>query len=150
MNKDFLNYELSLELQKLGFENKCFAKWRQDREEEWYDPRKGEEITLGSNNIYLSEGNYPYRGDRSLLLCGAPLPYQAFKFFRDEYGKFALIFSDGYQWTYDLRWSDPEELDKYPSVRFPIKEVGREMYNTYEEAEIKAIEKLIEIVKTTS
>lgn len=128
MKKHFLNYNISSQLEVI--DKNEVLKWVSVA---FIDPQ---------NSVYMRTESYAPNNSIDTYL-----PYQAFKFIREEYGKFALIFSDGYQWTYDLRWSDPEELDKYPSVRFPIKESDREMFDTYEEAEIKAIEKLIEVIK---
>lgn len=76
----------------------------------------------------------------------APLYQQAFKFFRDNYGKNVLIFSDGFQWTFDIRHIDKDDLMQYPTKFYPPKEVDRQMFASYESAELECLKKLIEII----
>lgn len=134
MKKHFLDYELSLEFKEIGFLEDGFGLYREGDLEilsGWY------------NNSFIRR--YPDTDK----ICVALITQQAFRFIRERYGKTALIFSDGFQWSYDLRWADPDANfeDPYPGIMFPKKESDREMFDTYEEAEIKAIKKLIEVIK---
>lgn len=136
MEKEFMSYELSLKLKDLGFKEKCDATWRQDTEHEWYDPRKGEEITLGSNKIFLR--TYLYLGkDDSYELCRAPLWQQAFNWFRINHNLSGEIYYFRKQWHIDI-----EDMEKDHNIFSTPNNQG---YLTYEEAREKTIEKLIQI-----
>jgi hypothetical protein len=131
MEKEFVPYEQSSELKELGFNETCFKV---------YDD-------LGFLQKESVMNTCEIECDVVLERYLAPLYQQAFRWFREKHGKNAILFSDGFQWTFDLRWIDHEDISQYPFVQFPKKEVGREMFDTYEEAELECLKKLIEIVK---
>ena len=120
MEKEFIPYEQALALKELGFDEKCLS-------------------------YPMSNTDVSGRTWTSVIV--APLYQQAFRWFREKHQKNIIIFSDGCQWTFDLRWVDEDSLDKYPTIQFPRREVGREWFDTYEEAELECLKKLIEIVK---
>ena len=134
MENEFVPYKQSLELKELGFDDNCFCIYNREmkiRFNNLHNPMdRDKNAKLTSNN-----GRYP-----------APLYQQAFRWFIENYGKNGILFSDGCQWTFDLRWEDDDDYG-YPSIQFPKKEVGREMFDTYEEARFECLKKLIEIVK---
>lgn len=129
MEKHFINYNQSLALKEFGFDEPCLASW----------------------NFYTNEFNYnsypsTFSSDDVIQL---PLKSQVFEWFRKNHllgheincpfvsysGKNANIINNG---MYELYITDEEQLI--------IKE--EDFYNTdYFEAESKAIDKLIEIVK---
>lgn len=125
MGKEFVPYKEALALKELGFDMECIAGWRLHTD----------------NSIKLIL--YPAK----LTQLKTPLYQQAFKWFRKKYGKHVILFSDGFQWTFDLRCIEEDDIMQYPSIQFPKKEVGRTMHDTYEEAQITALRKLIDIVK---
>lgn len=126
MKEQFIPYELALKLKELGLNLDYIL--------QYYNPEYGSKSTLYSPNRITCSRFIP-----------APLWQQAFDFIREKYNKNAILFSDGFQWTFDLRWIDEDDIMQYPSTQFPKKEVGREMFDTYYEAREKALEKLIEI-----
>lgn len=128
MKNLFITFEQSQKIKSLGFNEPCLG---------FYDEFNNNTVVFG-----LSEGSN-----------NAPTYQQAFKFIRDKYDKNVVIFSDGFQWTFDLRWKDEQELSSYPGVKFPKKEIDRVMFDTYEDAESTCLDKLIEIIsdnKTSS
>lgn len=136
MEEQFLSRKLSQKLKSLGFNEKCIGYYHSN-EVSFYKEPWGDN-TNSNEKLYHSD-------------CTAPLIQQARDFLREKYNKFPVVFSDGFKWTYDLRWPDLTELDnKYPGVMFPKIEAEREYFDTYNEAELKAIEKIIEIEENES
>jgi len=118
MKKEFIPYEQALELKKLGFKEICLA---------WYHKGK-----LTFNEFYdLSDINEHPRNS------SAPLYQQAFRWFREKYEYIPHVFrnstSGKYSWKID---------DRYSYVDYTA-----DIFNTYEEAELACLKKLIEIVK---
>lgn len=108
MEKEFVPYELGLELKQLGFKETCLG---------WFA------------DSYLRIGaiveNKHVQGEGETL---APTYSQAFRWFREKYDLFISIvhYVNGYSIN-DLR-----------------------RFDTYEEAELACLKKLIEIVKTNN
>jgi hypothetical protein len=146
MEKEFVPYELAVKLKAIGFDEPCFAKYTFIPEDEidWFTiPEQG----ITNKTSFGSSKNYNSKSFEKEGTISAPTFSQAFRWFREKHQKNNILFSDGYQWTFDLRWADEDSLDKYPSVQFPRREVGREMFDTYEEAELACLAKLIEIAE---
>jgi hypothetical protein len=123
MNKEFIPYEESFALKELGFNEECF--W-------WY----GFEKYLRKDRIGTST-NYSYFLESKS--CSAPLYSQAFRWFREKYDLDSHISRD-----YSLR-----EIPKQYCYTINTEEGLEESknFNTYEEAELECLKKLIEIVK---
>ena len=122
MKAEFIPYKQALELKELGFNEKC----------------------LGYHNLdpYLPNPTFnlviPFEHEWCLP---APLYQQAFRFFRDNYGLFCWVYptvnlgnKETARWTFDTT-----DFTK-TSFRFYT-------FDTYEEAELACLKKLIEIVK---
>ena len=125
MNKEFIPYEQALELKELGFNEECLLQYSLTYDED--DKTIGVELFNASDCIVTSSRNYPIK---------APLYQQAFRWFREKYGYAISIISQGF---YDY------EFDIYhPSMD---KRFNSDYYNTYEEAELVCLKKLIEIAK---
>lgn len=136
MEKYFTNYNQSLALKELGFNEPCFG----------YYLETGEWIPAS----YSRKGTvYPSNSDLLLDLVSAPLKSQVFEWFRKNYllgheincpfvsysGKIAEIKNEG---RYELYITDEEQLALPEDI----------FYSTdYFEAESKAIDKLIEIIQ---
>jgi hypothetical protein len=122
MKKEFVPYEQALALKELGFDEQCLALYDLDGK-----------ITIefvNWNNAINRKDNY---------LISASLYSQAFRWFREKYGMvFNLIGSGPY----------------YPSISFISTDGNSEIelgeFETYEEAELECLVKLIEIVKEKS
>jgi hypothetical protein len=122
MNKEFIPYKQALELKELGFNESCFGYYNY-------------------NGSHFFE-HKPKTDDKNLTK--APLFQQVFRWFREKYNLFGCI---------DLHTSTP--IHWYIRIDDIIKndyiyhsEDENLKYNTYEEAEIECLKKLIEIVKT--
>jgi len=120
MTKEFIPYEQALELKELSFDEWCY-------------------------NVYEKDGRLcnTYESDRwqhenPKLIIKAPLYQQAFKWFRENYEYIPHVFrnstSGKYSWKID---------DRYSYVDYTA-----DIFNTYEEAELACLNKLIEITKT--
>jgi hypothetical protein len=127
MVKDFIQYTEALELKQLGFDEPCFAyykdgkitgvnKW--DREDWGFHVITNKEVTSVTSEIVI-----------------APTYSQAFRWFRDN-GKISEIFSqllpsNKYKWGFKIQGV----------------EGITDGFFTYEEAELECLKKLIEIIK---
>ncbi len=126
MQKEFITYEQALELKELGFDEPCFG---------YYN------ITWSKQNELL----FPqYAGElenwnEMTHLCSAPLYQQAFRWFREKHEvKVISIGGDkNKKFSYLLHLKDNSQV------------VG-EKCNTYEEAELACLKKLIELAKQQS
>ena len=131
MNKEFIPYEQALELKELGY-NQEF-----DNDGIWYY------ATLSSGQIrefcWTSGEDEPYEMYKPIV---APLYQQAFRWFRDKKLSDASINRHGEaDGGYSYRW---EIVYEYGTLEERHFKMG---YNTYEEAELVCLKKLIEIVK---
>jgi hypothetical protein len=119
MNKEFVTYEQALALKELGFDEPCFA---------YYKDMKGEKVLLYDSMDFDGE-------------CNAPLYQQAFKFFREKHGMLGCIeFVEpeyGGDYGYKLYYKPGHLYIDHWNKGF----------KTYEEAEQACLDKLIEICK---
>jgi hypothetical protein len=130
MEKEFLTYNLSLRMKQLGFDEPCFGEWQN--------------LKIGKN-LVVDEEDRIY--DVSVLSADikAPLYQQAFRWFREKYGYLHHI-------TYfdPVKAQIPGKADYQGLVLFPHQDVyklAKISYDTYEEAELACLEKLIEIAE---
>jgi len=118
MNKEFIPYEQALELKELGFNEPCIAYW---------DNEKVFEL----NEEYLRSSQM----DSTWIT--APLYQQAFRWFREKHNlKSCIMFR-----------TSMEDNKEYYDWLIKGQEVVYRHFNTYEEAELACLKKLIEIVK---
>jgi len=117
MNKEFIPYDLALELKELGFDESCIATYRHD----------------GDFNIVEQNGLFWEVKTNPNTHCAAPLYQQAFRFFREKY-----FLGHGIN-PYSL---DTHLIDLEDCIFYDIDDVY-----TYEEAELACLKKIIEIVK---
>ncbi len=120
MDQEYVPYEIALELKQLGFDEYCMGACYY----EWKDRGKTK-IMLHTPDEYDSHDGVK-----------APLFQQAFRFFREKYGLLCYIRKVGSYW-YNIDAEDGSTLDNQFEGRF----------DTYEEAELTCLRKLIEIVK---
>ena len=127
IKKEFVPYELALELKRLGFDEYCFG---------WY----------------YSECQDIINYDRTRNSCGwlngsdciAPTFSQAFRWFREKYN-FLHHISWVYKKTGGIEWFfDIKGIDRLNNNILPHSETR---FATYEEAELACLRKLIEIAK---
>ena len=131
MNKEFVPYELALELKQLGFDEPCLA---------FYDGKNAESFYF--NNIRDASGDYiPFQKHDRLKWFGAPTFSQAFRWFRDKRGLVSWI-----SFRIDLK-------KKYLWYITDVKNIAARdgdyifdiLIESYEEAELACLKKLIEI-----
>jgi hypothetical protein len=125
MTKEFVPYDRALKLKQLGFDETCishytaYGKFSND----YSAPRKyNSEFELGS---YIS----------------APTFSQAFRWFREEYNQHSfieLVFEDEIRFDYVL-YVNEDEADCI--------DYGDGPFETYEDAELALLDKLIEIAE---
>jgi hypothetical protein len=128
MKKEFIPYELALELKQLGFDEPCLA-WYQD-----YTLR----VDVNANqSIKFHEHLGRFKG------CFlAPLYQQAFRWFRDVHNlKGGIEYIGGL--TPETTWWDIYVVGHFNTN---YKEMSMN-YQPYEEAELACLQKLIEIIK---
>ena len=118
--KDFIPYQEALELKQLGFNKRCFGHY-------W-------------ENLFYFETtfNHPSTMPNSPESCLAPTYSQAFRWFRDKYDLYCYV--------------EPYKDNQFDYVvvsdLFGQGDCDGELLNTYEEAELACLRKLIEIAKT--
>ena len=123
MKKEFVTYEQAFTLKELGFDEKCFC---------YFDNEKELRTCIGLNNWNNHEG-FP-------LFVSALLKQQVFRFFREKFGWYANLSS----WIHEPELGTYHEYEIYGT---PNSAHGWTPFKTYEEAENACIDKLIEIAK---
>ncbi len=127
MEKEFIPYGQALALKELGFDEPCLAQYRK------YDVG---EATL---DIGFSKNEIISKFDNLVLFCSTPLYQQAFRWFREKYGYDVTIKKctpSKYKFEIGQLFV---EGNNYYFIDFS--------FDTYEEAEVACLRKLIEIVK---
>jgi hypothetical protein len=147
MNKEFCPYEIALALKELGFDEECIASY--NNEGDFKDPFEyNSEETDGyvTNSSLKNPKNFNASSNLALLkdyidnpFTAAPLKQQAFKWFREKYNLWGMIYPrDG--WNYSIQRVD--ETTSCTGESFHGVEI-----KSYEEAELDCIKKLIDITK---
>ena len=126
MKNEFIPYEQALELKELGFDSNLIGGYKQDAV---FYYEKGE-LYYDYRPMYSSTSH-----EGQIL---APLYQQAFRWFREKHKSTIHIYQyqDTQRWDFDIYDNIQEEYD-----------FGNPSYDTYEEAELACLKKLIEIVK---
>ena len=133
MEKEFTQYTEALALKELGFDEKCYGYFTRDEEFFYFDVDDlSSAYTKNMDNIVVNSVNG--------LECTAPLYQQAFRWFREKYELEGITQqAEDFVW---YKWKISqynEDGKKYVADWYE--------YETYEEAELACIKKLIEIVK---
>jgi hypothetical protein len=124
MDKEFVPYEQAIELKELGFDNPCFGYYGENQKLIWksgYAPWTNSERNLVDNHF-----------------TAAPLKQQAFRWFREKYNLLGIV---GYC---------DDNSGKFMSVIDKINsDIDYDMNakDTYEEAELACLDRLIKITK---
>ena len=137
MNKEFIPYEQALALKELGFDEPCFATYNIDNKVSRNPSHDMEDLPI--------EGQ-PYYWNNSKIhkdTVTAPLYQQAFRWFREKHSLFHVIT------IADLGKYEIGNPDFQSAIysKDPVVITNMDKCNTYEEAEIACLNKLIEIVK---
>jgi hypothetical protein len=123
MKQEFVPYEESLELKELKFDEECFA---------WYAETKNLQI---SPDVYKEWTSKPCNNSNIIIVFNsdcvtAPTYSQAFRFFREKFNCHHTI---------NLN-------KKYVGIAYSsVVNFSIDEFNTYEEAELACLKKLIEI-----
>ena len=120
MKKEFLSYDLVLELKELGFDETCFGSIDQ----------------IGY--IHVKGSKSSSRGSMMYNTIDCPTFSQAFRFFREMYMLSGEIYIFKNFWNFDI-----EDINN--SIQLYTSDITS--YSTYEEAELECLVKLIEIAK---
>jgi hypothetical protein len=121
MNKEFIPYEQALELKKLGFDETCLA---------WHNSGR---LFIDNYNAINSKMDFDY-------CCALPLYQQAFRWFREKYGIMYTVHNNIENWKNTFHGA-------YSKINSNYESDYTDDYDTYEEAELACLNKLIEIVK---
>jgi hypothetical protein len=128
MKNEFVAYEQALALKELGFNEPCFGYYYTLNGKDWKFAEKSE--------YYRLDDEINIGGKFSLL---APLYQQAFRWFRENHDKYGVV-------NIDLSNNLKDKIFVYMVEDKLGYIIDRsEEYNTYEEAELACLEKLIEI-----
>ena len=128
MEKEFIPYQEALELKALGFDEECINEY-------WFTSKELRFSFENIKNIYHTKRSNSDNNDTSLI--SAPTFSQAFRWFREKYG-----------WVAEIHGS--LQLNHfYANLLLQAKGEVRniKMCDTYEEAELACLRKLIEIIK---
>ena len=132
MDKEFVPYQPSLDMKELGFDEPCFGSYVK--------------LTETQNTFFMNDVVSEIDRETPLhesLITKAPTYSQGFRFFREKYGLFVapnvISYEDGpYLWFFEINSTvSPFGTDLG----------GTDDFETYEEAELACLIKLIEIVK---
>lgn len=137
LEKEFVTYQETLALKELGFNEKCFKMSQHKKTCEYHEQPNGCPL----HNLHCG---YPECTiDKSITPIPIPTYSQAFRWFRKEYNLVHRINKDGGWWVCAILDLNDEEdqgtVEIYIEDTYP---------DTYEDAELACLQKLIEIVKT--
>jgi hypothetical protein len=135
MEKEFLPYKESLELKELGFNEPCMAIYLDDK-------LSNGTYTIMKDLLYLVD----YTKNVELLV---PTYSQAFRWFRENHNLQHEITRQGSKyWLLTIFETDKVTANGvFNGKRYNLDEELNNEPDTYEEAELECIKKLIEIVK---
>jgi hypothetical protein len=126
MEKEFVPYEQALALKELGFDEPCFVYWVYN----------GVEITFSTSHNKSGWSMIGFKNnqmDKKAGLCTAPTFSQAFKWFREKYELYSFVFRF-------------DEGFGYETYKEGVTQTN-DSFDTYEEAELECLKKLIQITK---
>lgn len=139
MEKEFCTYDIALALKELGFNEPCFGKYTISVHIPNFNEDRTHKLDL---EMWLNE---TFDDNKNELFptewCSAPTYQQAFRWFRDKHGIFAepsrvSSVVNGPTTGFFYFISDDKEID-----------IETESSESYEEAELKCLFKLIELYK---
>jgi len=125
MEKEFIPHQQSFDMKELGFDEPCFAYYNGYKELDHLMP---ERVVVGRN----------YNGD---TITSAPLYQQAFRWFSKKHR------IEG--WIQPFLSLEPRKCQAryWDGGKTPCEGISIGVYDTYEEAQLECLKKLIEIVK---
>jgi hypothetical protein len=133
MKREFLTYEQSIDMRAIGFNEPCLAYYDKDG-----DFLGDISVNEDTDNLYTNADFVMYQ-DFKVADVSAPTFSQAFRWFREKCDLIGVILPYliiGNQWYYKI-------TNRNNSSGLPFEEG----FETFEEAELACLQKLIEIVK---
>jgi hypothetical protein len=135
MESLFVPYEIALALKELGFDEPCFGYYH----------------NLGSKQLLISLRNLKEDNNSEIEYFVAPTYSQAFRWFREKHKIQATIEPTKDQHRFELGfnywiWNTETAEEWFTEPR--DRPAGDYVFDTYEEAELECLKKLIEIVRT--
>ena len=129
MEKEFVPYDRALKLKQLGFDEPCFGQFYK------HPTQKEEEFRLFHDCVWEDRTTSYWRTNISNHFVSAPTFSQAFRWFREKYDLHGAVRKrNGNGNIYFEQIFDEDVLQNGP-------------FDTYEEAELACLDKLIEIVE---
>ena len=123
MEKEFVNYKMALALKELGFNEPCFT---------YYYNITGHLRTNISVDI---DNGWTYLPNKKSITLASTFS-QAFRFFREQYRLEGAIYRLNFKWA--------SQVFNIETSTYCFK---HELFETYEEAEIDSLKKMIKMVK---
>ena len=142
MNKEFIPYTEALELKELGFDESCFAIWS-GIDELNFSITDTIRLYSSAFSINGTQSSKFYINDFNSLRVAAPTFSQAFRWFREkqEIEGFVHKSIEG-NYYFVIKRTGNNESNMYEFTKTSPK-----TFDTYEEAELECLKKLIEIVE---
>ena len=136
LKNEFVPYEQALALKELGFNEPCFG---------YYDGNRNLQLIYNGIPEKFTEKRMGLANSVWVGWISAPLYQQAFRWFREKYG---LTFTirrhfNCYNITEILEYNNIDD----GNVEIELNGLDWEDFNSYEEAELECLKKLIEIIK---
>jgi len=133
MEKEFIPYEQALALKELGFDEKCIGIYYNN----------GKNFIISETSMTNSELD-SYKSLDSEM--STPLYQQAFRWFREKYGIYSSI--NSFHCVNSIK-PFGLQIDYFVKGIWQYYESDDELnFNTYEEAELECLKKLIELCNT--
>ena len=147
IESNFVPYQIALDMKSIGFDKVCFMFYWGKHKGKLIKTSLMNHIGKAKNNSDLIfDSNNTALGLKDSIFCSAPLYQQAFRWFREKYGLIGFIsFNEKSTFRIETLPHSNIKLNSYKEKYF---DNNGKMWNTYEEAELECLKKLIEIVKT--
>jgi hypothetical protein len=139
MTQEFIPYQQALELKELGFDEPCFG---------YYYTLNGKDWNFAEKTEYSRLDDEMNIGGKFTI--SAPLYQQAFRWFREKHNIQGYIYSSTVRGNVEKTKQFTGYIWNINGIDIPFlsTDARDELHDTYEEAELACLIKLIEIVKT--
>ena len=136
MNNEFVSYEMALALKELGFDEPCICGYN-----DYHLLRSKISSSFDGDFVKWDE-----KYDKDLK---APLYQQAFRFFREKYNIQGYIYSSAVRGNAEKTKQFTGYIWNINGIDMPFlsTDARDELHDTYEEAELACLIKLIELIK---
>ena len=142
---DIVPYNAALMLKELGFDEQCFFNYRKVTVTDYKTGDSSEPI------IYLDKMNFTmnYNESNNEYDASAPMFSQAFRFFREKYNIQGYIYSSTVRGNAEKTKQFTGYIWNINGIDMPFlsTDARDELHDTYEEAELACLIKLIELIK---